>query len=79
MKINMNYISNITKISNYKNIKVFGENIDIFLQEGQINSDRKKKTISETQRYNEKILCLKFLFTVVVITTFLTLIHLFDM
>jgi hypothetical protein len=79
MKINMNYISNITKISNYKNIKVFGENINIFLQEGQINSDRKKKTISETQGYNEKILYLKFLFTVVVITTFLTLIHLFDM
>jgi hypothetical protein len=79
MKINMNFISNITKISNYKNTTVFGENIDIFLQEGKINSDKKKKTISETKRYSEKILCLKFLFTIVVITTFLTLFHLFDM
>jgi hypothetical protein len=79
VKINMNYISNITKISNYKNIKDFGENINIFLQEGQICSDRKKKTISVTQGYNEKILYLKFLFTIVVITTFLTLIHLFNM
>jgi hypothetical protein len=78
VKINMNYISNVTKITNYKNMKDFGENINLFLQEGQICSDRKKKTISVTQGYNKKILYLKFLFTIVVITTFLTLIHLFN-
>jgi hypothetical protein len=79
MKINMNFISNITKITNYKNTTVFGKNIDIFLQEGKINSDKKKKTVSRTKRYSEKILCLKFLFTIVVTTTFLSVFHLFKM
>ena len=79
VKINMNYISNVTKITSYRNKKDFGENINLFLQEGQICSDRKKKTISVTQGYNRKILYLKILFTIVVITTFLILIHLFNL
>ena len=79
VKINMNYISNVTKITSYKNEKDFGENINLFLQEGQICSERKKKTISVTQGYNRKMLYLKFLFTIVVITTFLILIHLFNL
>jgi hypothetical protein len=79
VKINMNYISNVTKITSYRNKKDFGENINLFLQEGQISSERKKKTINITQGYDRKMLYLKFLFTIVVIATLLILIHLFKL
>jgi hypothetical protein len=69
VKINMNYRSNVTKITSYNIEKDFGENINLFLQEGRISSERKKKTINITQGYDKKMLYLKFLFTIVVIST----------
>ena len=69
VKIKMNYKSNVTKITTYNIEKDFGEIINLFLQEGQIYSEKKKKTISIIQGYNEKLLYLKFLFTIVVIST----------
>ena len=79
VRMNVNYISNVTKIKHYKNKKDFGENINLFLLQGQISSERKKKTINMTQGYDRKMLYLKFLFTIVVVATLLIIIHLFKL
>jgi hypothetical protein len=76
VKMNVNYISNVTKITHYKNVKDFGENINLFLQQGQNSSERKKKIVNKTRKYDRKILYIKFLFTIVIVTTLLLIIKL---
>jgi hypothetical protein len=76
VKMNVNYISNVTKINHFKNEKDFGENINIFLKQGQDSSERKKKIVNKTRKYDRKILYIKFLFTIVLVTVLLLIVKL---